>query len=423
MGRQAGTTEHLRRLGGRTEGIVSQARTAGNRLHQICGRPAKTCKQTMNGVAFDLSSTNEQRTDGTGLHAASMIVWQNVIAGNLTIHESALSGHAGPRVFCSTTPQEADKPSKVQEVASSGDAVQVSLNAGDEIDCDWFNIGDSGVSQVATMIIRTFACPDGFDASSSDLQSTGNACDTPLNSFVYQLVTQSTQYGQSSGDFEQGATYFYGVPANEGLTLVAKPTDGQTTGAVYCGQALNNDGAPAGFDRMDTTDTNTIFPSATPGAQTICLWFAQSAKVAANQPVNQDNSNAQPSQQNGVNQSADSGGIQIVNRVCPAGFDASNADFNTLDNNCNDNGNGYEFWLVTTDGPIQQNSGDNQDQSVVWTNLAPQSVAIQETISGNLSGPIVFCDGNQVNTSTDGVVTADVTAGSTVSCTWFTTQN
>jgi len=400
---------------------------------------AQSCGQKMNGVPFTLKSSSENRSDATGLNQDSVVTFQNVIAGKLSIIEGGSYGSAAPRVFCSLTSAGDSNPSKTQEQQVNNASFDSILNPGDELDCDWFNINDGGVGQVGSMIINSVSCPDGFDAASSDYNTTIATCTSPLNGIPFQLVTQASQYLQSSGSFEQGKTFFYGVPVNEGLTLVGNPLDGYAYSAVYCGQALKGDGTPLGFDRMDLYSGNAIYPSAVAGGQEICLWVATTANGANqnNQPAPPatpadtnapDNGNASADNGNGSGQADNgsqtaNGGVSITNRVCPSGFDVSNADYNALDNNCNDNGNGYDFYLVTSDGPIQQTSGSVQDQAVVWSGLNAQSVAIQETISGNLTGPIVFCDGSQVDASSDGVVLADVPADGTVNCVWFTTQN
>lgn len=400
---------------------------------------AATCNLSMNSVQFELDSAGDGRRNFTGDNMGSGIKWFDVVPGDTNIHESAFPGYLAPRVFCSSTLANDANVGETQEIAVVNNAIDYPIQGGATLFCDWFNLPDGGVSQTGSIAVYPSACPEGFELDNSSLQETADQCTTPQDLTLYTLVTLNDTFEHASGWWESGVVVFYGIGANEGLTLVAKPLDGYETGAVYCGQSLQADGQVNGFDRLPTTDTNTIFPTVVPGAQAVCLWYMVSAVDGANgvnnaNDTNQDATEDEYSDDEGhgdeqnqgdeqENAGSDellwTGRVEIEVRACPEGFDPYNGD---LGSECWDNANGFDFGIYSADQWWPQTSGDWADQYVIWDPVPVQDVVVQEWLPGGYETPIVFCDGSQMDVSGDGAIDLNVGDGEVIYCTWFNVQ-
>ncbi len=394
---------------------------------------AQTCQMNMNGVSFELTSPSDSRTNITGDSAGSAVKWFDVAPTNSTIYESQFPGYYAPRVFCSSTVAENADPAETKEYPVTDGAINIVIQAGSYLLCDWFNLPDGGEAQTGSVMIYPVACPDGFDVGNSTLEESTDKCVTPQDLTDFQLVTQNSIFSLKSGWWESGVVIFYGVGSNQDLTLVATPRDGYQTGAVYCGQSLDSDGQTNGFDRMSTTDTNTIFPTVVPGAQEVCHWFMTPITAGQSQvngddaddqgDTGEDGDNGEPGYANenedGTDELLWTGRVEITNRVCPVGFDPNSQD---LWENCRDNANGFGFGIYSAGQWWPQTTGDWADQMVIWDPVPVQDVIILGSIPGGFTTPIVYCDGYQMEVAGDGSINLTVNDGRVIACTWFNVQ-
>jgi hypothetical protein len=444
---------------------------------------AQQCQQKMNGSGFTLKSQNENRQTTTGTDDDSAITWKEVAPGHLTIGQSPLAGFSAPRVFCSSLDDGKGGSTEYKELGVNGHAVDVSLEPGGSLACDWFNFPTS-VDQSGALYVYTFACPDGFDATKATLKQTSTTCKDPQNEVGFQFVSSNKQTSGKTGQAQQGAIIWYGVPTNQGLTLVATPVAGFETAAVYCGQALAFDGQPSGYDRMDTYDTNTIYPAVVPGSQAICLWFSSPAgstvKVNLGTPEAQvddsgNGSNGTADQTDGGNDTngsaqgentgnatdgatggdtgnatgGDNGGgdqgnatdqgnasgnstdqsgnasgtgaVMVTVHICPVTFDANSASDGDLAGKCGGDGNGFDFTLTTEGQSYPQMTGQAGNGQAYWDNIPAHIFTIEESIPGGYDAPIVICDGQRLDAS-GGAIHPTVGEGATLSCDWYNVQ-
>ncbi len=334
---------------------------------------ASSCQLSMNGVAFTIVPAGQGGlTFLSGETADSGVLWQGIAPGKATISQNLSKGFAG-RVFCDQVLPGDSGAAHYTERDIKGTAFSTKLDPGEELNCDWFNLNDGGANGTGGVTLNAFACPDGFDANGNDLATDLSTCGTPLNGASFTLAAQAGNLLGYTGNFQQGTVNFYDIPA-QGAVVVAGPPDGYATTAVFCGQALDYDGQPNGFDQMPTYDTNSIQAAIDPGAQEVCQWFFSTgveniATPQQDQPATDSGDNAsdsgkaddgttsdgQPADDGQADdtgsgdsgQTDNTGTVTVVNHLCPSGFDAVDADVNTLYDQCTGDGSGFLFTLTT----------------------------------------------------------------------------
>lgn len=402
-----------------------------------------TCNIDMNGVAFTLGSAGDNRQDITGGNMGSGIVWFDVVPTDTTIVEDVPAGYLTPRVLCAGETVDDAQPTTTEETVSQN-GITRAIRAGEFVQCDWFNLPDHGIGQAGSIKVLPVACPSGYDLANASLKSALKKCQTPQDTTAFDLLTPNGTIEQKSGWYKAGETVFFGIPADQPMTLTAQPLAGFQTGAVFCGQDLLANGEVGGYDKMALSPANTIVPTIVPGAQEVCHWF-MTADGANQNVVNDPNAAATPeatadagqgdanadsgdqSDSNGGDapnldlndQSTWTGRVEISVRVCPAGFDLSSGD---LDGECWDDANGIGFGIYSANQWWPQTTGDWADQMVIWDPVPQQDVVIKEDVPAGDATPIVFCGGEQVSVNDDGSINVTIADHEVLACTFFNVQ-
>ena len=405
---------------------------------------AKSCNQSMNGVAFSIVPENQGATTyQSGETAANGVLWQNLSPGHATVSETPMKGFT-PRVFCDQVLPGESSAAHYTERKIGTYSFSTNLDPGEELNCDWFNLNDGGANGTGGANFYAFACPFGFDAANANLKQLNSNCTTNLNDVTFTLAALAGNQVDSTGTFEDGAVIFYDVPAQGAVVEAGPPTD-FTTASVYCGQALDYQGNPSAYDKMTTYDTNSIQAEIDPGSQETCRWFFSTDKANAviNPGTNADETPApdattvdgQPTQED--EQQPDptataiptvapvtGGTITITNHICPSGLDASYADVNQLYEQCSGDGSGFGFTLTTEGVSTYQTSGDVIGSGAVWYSVPAHTFTISESLPDGYIAGAVFCTDTTGATSyfTGSVVHPTFPEGASLTCDWFTGQ-
>jgi hypothetical protein len=404
----------------------------------------------MNGVTFTLTPAGQPgQTAVSGQTATNGVLWQDLPPGKTSIGQMPMSGFAS-RVFCDqSVPGDSGKVHYTERTIA-GSVFSTKIDPGEELACDWFDLNDGGANGTGGMSLFTFACPAEFDAGNASPDDFGSNCADPLNGIGFALAAQNGNLTGNTGDYQAGVVNFYDVP-QQGAVVVATPPAGYTTGAVFCGQALAYDGHPNGFDRMATYDTDAIQTEIVPGAQDVCRWFFTAsngalvfagnqaepdATATADDNADTGNNNGSGDDQSATDAPSDdnsdpsdaqgttAGTVTVINHVCPSGFDAIDADINTLYQECTGDGNGFLFALTTEGVTTNQTSGDALDQSAVWTGVPAHRFTIEEGIPDGYGAGAAYCTASTGESTyyPGSAIHPDLPANAALTCDWFTAQ-
>lgn len=116
------------------------------------------------------------------------------------------------------------------------------------------------------------------------------------------------------------------------------------------------------------------------------------------------------------------GKISITKYTCPVGY--SSDAYGDLAADCVDPTNDVTFTLASDTTQIDKVTGNNGEGRVAFANLAPGSYAVSESVPGEFSQPVVWCNlgGNGEWYQKDvagGATVFDVDEGDDIRCSWF----
>ncbi len=307
---------------------------------------AQLCTAEFDGIDFTLDHAGGS---APGTTENGEIVWTDVAAGNIDIHESIPAGYKEPVVFCFSAPAGIATEPEQMAVSEGGFSLTIPQD-GWQVICEVFNLQDENAN---SLMVHKWECPAGFDETVNDPEV---HCTTPLDGVTFTLGDMEA----TTGDAGPGNASFTGVP-NGDHDLTEVLPDGYER--AFVGPCLRNgqatllvvgegESAPLlelGFGEDETSHWE-------------CDWY--------NVPIEPEENR-----------------ITLRKWICPPGTGQEESQ-GWYESNCIQQHNGVTF-QVTHDG------GSASDATVggvvVFDPVPAGTVTIEETIPAGFGEPVVFC--------------------------------
>lgn len=215
------------------------------------------CSDVIPSVKFYLDSVTGRSTAHTG--GDGIVAWDEVPAGDVWIEETPPSGYGRSRVFCTVT-SGGTAGSLSEASVQGGVAIQYGLDAGDVLECSWYNFPydyDGG-----TVTVYKYYCDTNTPASSSR-SSLKYACDTWQG--VKFSLSPKGQQSESRTTGHDGTATWQTVPEGN-ASLRETTTSGYKTPIVFCS-------VDGGSWTRNTLQSGKATLPVTSGGTIICEWF------------------------------------------------------------------------------------------------------------------------------------------------------
>ncbi len=313
------------------------------------------CTAPLPGIVFHLQEGNQVAQQGqTG--ADGMVALADVPAGSYDLVENK-PGEFGPsRAFCQTIANDQPVLDWAEYPLSEGIGAAVDIAAGQTLSCIWFNIPEEESGRIE---ILKYACDVDPGQAVFENGQLPPDCET-LNQIEFTLASDAGSSSMHTGEWEPGLVRWSQLPPST-YHLTETVPEGYGTPAVYCGYWYSD--LPA--TRFDPEVTDASITVELEADMTVrCIW---------------------------INLPHEDGSITIYKHVCPPGYDvlANGADAWV---ECTETGNGIGFWL---DGSDYQQTGEQLDSAVIWSNLGPGEYQVSEDVPSSTKTVFVLkCEGN-----------------------------
>ena len=313
--------------------------------------------------------------------------------GNILIEEHVPTGYDTPFYSCALNGQVFD--------AGFAASVNAQIGAGDLIVCEFFNLPHADEPDVEPGWVEVVkrGCPVGYDAVNATIDELRADCTDPMagTSFivsdVYKNITKQTvDQGGSSAQFWDG---------------------------IAPGSVVIEEQVPAGYaDPFWQCTTQRPGPRQRP-------WAGRHLR-----PVpRRRRALLRVLQLAAYRRNEDSGRIEVVKWVCPAGYDMAAAALDELTQTCGGPAGGFEFTLYTggqtssgTTDPIADPWGPAH---VIFDNVpASDDLDLVETIPSGYGAPVVWCTSTYIGgllqpTVDAGSISFKLQPGGEFICNWF----
>lgn len=328
--------------------------------------------EALEGVTFNLHNTNVdleaeevQTTDSDGL-----AMWTVDKPNHLTITETIPPGYYDTVVFCGV--MEGDDP-ELLLVDASGGVLNLDLEPGQQLYCDWFNkafkiIFDFPTDENGAVIIK-HACPEGFDAYNSEFADLTAACGELQDGVTFSATDGGpTNLAGTTGTDGAGTVLFEGLDSGEYFIGEEIPA-GYGKPVVYCAVAGAADGEPTDYSGMDVTEAGEIFSVLATDDILWCHWF--------NVPGDYEDA-------------GDGGDVVIFKFECPVVPDLSGFDYDSTPQGCVPLP-GIDFTLSYGFDTVLTKTTSDAESAVGFYGLPAVTVSISEALPAGYGDPIVTC--------------------------------
>ncbi|MCC6790567.1 MAG: hypothetical protein IT336_02720 [Thermomicrobiales bacterium] len=323
------------------------------------------CDAWMNDVNFSLDYEDDAETDlsgTTGDDGDGTLVFDGVKPGNIVISEEIPAGYGDPVVFCGFGAIY-DEDGDGVAIAVDGFAAGGLLEGGvlehemlptEGLYCDWFNFPYDNDDDV---VIYKWLCPEDFDAYNASLEELLYTCTQAMHSIDFSLYGDGENFiGEGSTDGD-GYIGFKGLGAGNYALNESLP-HGYGTPIIYC------DRPDYDFEQWTVDGEATIQFDLYDGGWIACHWF--------NIPDDDD--------------------IVIIKWECPEGYDAYDATYEELLENCTQYVPGIDFSLYGEGENFYGTETTDEFGSVQFDGLESGYYALNESVPSGYGTPIVFCD-------------------------------
>ncbi|MFL5761396.1 MAG: hypothetical protein ACJ789_16870 [Thermomicrobiales bacterium] len=185
------------------------------------------CHDTPNGVPFTVNTTSGPVSQNTGDVQDHAVDFENITAGDLTVTETLSDGYGQPIVFCKIN----DGSEEAQTVDPSSASINIHLDNGSFIWCDWFNVPENPNGSVT---IWKFQCPEGTDPTSPDRNYFSTNCTSPMDGVKFTLADGvNPDLTGTTGDAGPGQIAWTNVPTGM-IDITESIPDGYFDPVVYC---------------------------------------------------------------------------------------------------------------------------------------------------------------------------------------------
>jgi LPXTG-site transpeptidase (sortase) family protein len=362
---------------------------------------AANCGESQEGITFNISDgASNIASDTTGVN--SLVQFEELPVGPLSIVEIVPAGYGAPIVFCGEYPLGDSPLTMTQEQVLDGNQIFHLFQGSDLVlYCDWFNVPTVDNTS-ASLIIYKHGCPDGYQAS-ADLYDLTLNCQESMDGVNFILSDGAQAVAeQMTGDVIASGISIDKISGGP-YSIVEQVPAGYMAPYVFCGSYSDKDPNPA-IVQESVLDGNQIFHIFEPGETLICDWF--------NVPMADEN--------------YEPGEVTIYKHTCPAGYNYTALGAQPwLD--CANATNGVTF---TLDGPngyhTQTNTGDSIDGAVYFGGLEPGSYQANELLPDGIADAFVWdCTGGSIGMIQDHPISTGtsldipVAYGDQIICNWY----
>jgi hypothetical protein len=325
---------------------------------------ALSCTTPMGGVDFAIQYAGLAPSHQTDLDGS----WQltGVTAGAVTISEFPPDPSLLIRASCSQFDVSTGVNNYQEAPVGQGSATW-NLQAGQAIDCDWFNFPVVTPTQT-TVSIRLHGCPDGFDGINADIYGFAQYCHTPIGG-----VDFTVQYAglAPSHQTDLDGTWTFTDVTTGVITLTEARPDPSLLIRAFCSQ-FNASGAPSNYLEAPVGQGSATW-TLQPGQALDCDWYNFPATTGTTPP------------------SGTAATVTIRKHVCDDGYDASSGSIYDLAANCNSPLSGITFTIAAVNGP-PRGGQTGADGSITWQNIPAGQITVQEQKPAQYDVIRVFCN-------------------------------
>jgi hypothetical protein len=328
---------------------------------------------------------------------------ENIAPGEVTVSENVPAGYGEPYVRCGRFDTEGNESGYAPMPTAQG-SFTTGIEAGEYISCDWFNVP---VNQDGTVTIKKWDCPEKLaSVQEPTLDDYLAACTTWMNDVTFDLnyVDDSlTDLSGETGNDGDGTLIFSGVQPGD-VEISEEIPSGYGEPVAYCsfgaiydadgdGVAIAIDGFAAGGELPGGKFDHEMLPTET----LYCDWF--------NFPDDNDD-------------------MTIIKWECPKGFDAYDATYDELFENCTQYMSGIDFTLSGEGENLIGVEKTDDTGSAIFSGLETGHYALTESVPSGYGEPVVYCDELDLGIQNYpvygyGAIEFDYTDGRWVVCNWF----
>lgn len=286
----------------------------------------------------------------------------DVDPGPVVISEEVPTGWIEPIVYCDQTTGIDGSHLAFAPQLASGDTVTIDVDAGDVLDCRWYNIPELGK---AHLTINKHTCPDGFYPYASDWAGIAAPCSPLMNGVPFAATfPNGSVFNQTTGDLGDGLIYWMQIPAGV-YTVDETVPAGYGEPLVHC---IRRD--------VDTDAVQEVFQA------TVYMGYRINVELYDDSNLFCDWYNV-PFTGDGV--------IQINKHDCPLGTPGA-ADQATLESECVNDQNGITFTVSNGAGlKLEQKTGSIYNSRVFVDHLPGGTYSLTEKVPSGYGTPAVFC--------------------------------
>lgn len=361
----------------------------------------------------DSAKTKIEQSPGPGI-----VRFTGLDAGSYTIGEDVPGDANSIYVYCSLAEAEDQVPFTYNDTGG----VDLDLDDGEIVICDWYNIPDQQ-TQSATIQVTKFTCDAGYDAGNSDYGDFLDNCPNATKGVTFRLTGQGETEPRSDVTNGDGVASFADLPPNTYQLSEDVPGEASTPYA-FC---TTDGGDPV---QADLSDGHAYLEIDDSTKEVDCDWFNVPEDLAANASITITKYQCPPGQASAFADNC----TDVIPGVTfeatgPHGYDVSNATgddgtvgFDGLEAGnyvvtefppddphvavyvvaCTAGGNGFPFDYDDSTGlRIKLKLGANDAVACSWYNVPPAPPAPTPTPTPAAKGSITvnkfLCQGKKDN--------------------------
>ena len=241
---------------------------------------AANCQEPTTPVPFSIIQNGVRIAGGTAIGAPDALIFNGLPVGTVAIVEELPDGFGQPLVFCSVGDEFGNDRAPVTEAPVDNDRITWSLNAGDVVFCDWFNI-PSPLGTTISVVKST--CPKTVGPDSGTFDEYAGACLDPTADVSFKLDGARTGNPGEQVTDANGQITWAEMEADHYSITEEVPT-GYETPAVFC---AFYDPAAFGsrrYERSSVSAENRIKVDLADGEVIACSWFNIPVRVETPTP-------------------------------------------------------------------------------------------------------------------------------------------
>ncbi|MDQ3352096.1 MAG: prealbumin-like fold domain-containing protein, partial [Actinomycetota bacterium] len=262
------------------------------------------CNEDPGTIEYTVVSDTFRETQPAAQNPLTLASFANVPSGYVAVVEDLPDGWGTPIVYCQVLLEDGTQVSPPAHLdVIVGSSAYISLEPGQVVSCDWFNV----IGGFVDVHITTYACPEGVDPYAEDLTSLVVACTADPG--IIEFTTEADRpYLQTRTATGAAPASFTDVPSGQ-LRIQEDLPAGYGLPVVYC--------------RIDFEDGSNVVPAV---RKTVGSFSSITQGLSAGQVLHCEWFNAPGGE----------GMVSIWTQSCPEGFDAQSATRLELELQCNE---------------------------------------------------------------------------------------